>query len=363
MVQELFNRDELARIASEASPDVGHESLLAALRARYPKHDIRLVAIREGWHKDGGLIDPAGNQVAESWRDWMKAEYEAAGQDARAVWAKHKDAGLVTTEWRGETLYFTSPSGRGPEEFFQIEVDATFEATDRMAFDPFGPEDLSDLLSPFSWAAEEQELSPRRYQFAKLTNVRRFVQGMLEAEREKRLRQLPEKAKKVIRLQHIVPGPGEEQPVQEIPFLEMFPDWLEWPMKEVRLFRDWTESSPGRGGEVLCRHWFLAFFDYEEQEGRRLGFIPQWADADGGMSLPEIEYQSWRSLYDLMDRLETFDGQTGYPFSWYFYMLHGNRINFSAGEAVAEALKQGKIRLPEHDEKVLLRWHENEYGF
>jgi hypothetical protein len=44
-------------------------------------------------------------------------------------------------------------------------------------------------------------------------------------------------------------------------------------------------------------------------------------------------------------------------------MLHGNRINFSAGEAVAEALKQSRIRLPEHDEKVLLRWYKDEYGF
>jgi hypothetical protein len=238
MIHELFNLDELARIASEASPDGGHGNLLRALRSRYPKHDIRLVATREGWHRDGGLVDAAGNRIAESWRDWMKAEFEASGQNARAVWEKHKDAGLVTTEWRGESLYFTSPFGTGPEEFFQIQVDVSYEVTNRYAFDPFGAEDLSDLLSPFSWAAEERELSPRRHQFEKLTNTRRFVQSMLEVEQERRLALLPEKAKKVIRIQHLVPGQGDEQPVQEIPFLEMFPDWSWRLVRDVRVPSD-----------------------------------------------------------------------------------------------------------------------------
>lgn len=53
-----------------------------------------------------------------------------------------------------------------------------------------------------------------------------------------------------------------------------------------------------------------------------------------------------------------------YPFSWFFYMVHGNRIGAAAGGIVAKAIIAGEMKpLPEHDEKVLLRWAEQQYGF
>jgi hypothetical protein len=59
--------------------------------------------------------------------------------------------------------------------------------------------------------------------------------------------------------------------------------------------------------------------------------IPQWADADGGLDLPEIKSSLEASPYGVIEYLDQFDQQVGYPFAWYFYMLHGNRVTSSAG--------------------------------
>jgi hypothetical protein len=65
-----------------------------------------------------------------------------------------------------------------------------------------------------------------------------------------------------------------------------------------------------------------------------------------------------------MESLSNFDQQAGYPFAWYFYMLHGNRVSSSAGGVVARAIMDGRISpLPDCDTKVLLRWNSDKYGF
>ena len=51
------------------------------------------------------------------------------------------------------------------------------------------------------------------------------------------------------------------------------------------------------------------------------------------------------------------------PFAWYFYMLHGNRVDDACGKRVLAAAEAGKIVLPEHDYRVLKDWREHPYGF
>jgi hypothetical protein len=70
-----------------------------------------------------------------------------------------------------------------------------------------------------------------------------------------------------------------------------------------------------------------------------------------------------RPIFSLMDALEKFDREAGYPFAWFFYMVHGNRMGRNVGEKVIEGLKTGKIGLPENDKRVLLRWGEHPYRF
>jgi hypothetical protein len=69
------------------------------------------------------------------------------------------------------------------------------------------------------------------------------------------------------------------------------------------------------------------------------------------------------SPYGVMESLIQFDELLGVKFGWFFYALHGNRITGSAISVVARGVKEGKIRLPERDEKVVLKWDESSYGF
>lgn len=169
---------------------------------------------------------------------------------------------------------------------------------------------------------------------------------------------------RVINVDEDEDGRMSTRPAQDIPFLDLHPDWLARPMHETRFLQDWQEASTGTHGIVLAHHWFFEMRDYIDHKGRRqLGFIPQWSDLDGGRSLPQITAEHCESVFRLMDMLERFDAQCGYPFAWYFYCLHGNRVQGVVARTIAQAAQRRKIGLPPDDKKVLLRWAENEYGF
>lgn len=360
---ELLNQVEIKQVVEATEPGEGHASLLAALRKRYPGRSFDLVASRFDRRQDGGLVDQGGQRHAESYKDWMRAEFEAAGENAQKVWEKHKDAGLIFTEWRGHTLYITIPFGPAPEDFYQLEVAVWSEIMIQAAFGFVAPAGLHGLINPFFVNdINKLEVTPPRYLFKRLTNLRQFVKEMEEVEMAKRQRDLPETESKRILVNRAVPGRAELE-VQKVPFLQKCPDWLARPMRERRFLQDWRESSAGAGGRTICRHWFLQIEDFRGSEGRQMGFTPQWSDADGGKNLPEIAANHHRSVYGLMEALEDFDRRAGYPFAWFFYMLHRNRMDGDVGEMVAEGVKAERIRLPAVDEKVLLRWHGDQYGF
>lgn len=371
---EILNKDVLTSICIRAPYRDDHSHLLSALSVRYPGQEFFQVAERGVWSSvEKGLCAAGGDVIANSFRSWVNEQYEAAGQDAKAVWQKHKDSGLVLTEWRGSTIYIAAPYGPEPDAFIQIEVKAKHEVTCRYAFedDPWAaPDDLDDLLNPMSASSPEQELQPWRYELRRIVDIRRFVREMVATYKTDRLARLPEMEKKKI---HIIPyeaspvdekiGSASRQQTQDILFLEMYPDWVAWEHPCTRLLRDWVESSAGHDGRRFCEHWYLQVNECESDGKRQYQAIPQWADRDGGMGLPEIHPGEEASPLATLDKLNDFDRQAGYPFAWYFYMLHGNRISDNAGQAIVRGLKNFSFRLSERDEKVLLRWAGRQYGF
>ena len=44
-------------------------------------------------------------------------------------------------------------------------------------------------------------------------------------------------------------------------------------------------------------------------------------------------------------------------------MPHGNKVSPEVGETIAHGLREARVRLPDHDAKVLLRWADERYGF
>ena len=372
---ELFNLEEFTKLAVSQPYDPNHDGLLTSLRKRYPHAEFNVVATRGDWSSvQKGLVDVEGRKISEDFVKWVTAEYDAMGQDARAVWEKYKNSGLMLTEEQGTTLYIASPFASSPEAFIQIEISMSHEVADRYAFDDCvwaAPDNLNDLIDPMTGVSDAKEISPFRYKFERMTNIRRFCQEMADLERQSRLEILPEIEQKVVRVVTVESyektrplSSDFRQEVDEITFLEMFPSWLDRAKNEIRFIQDWQESSAGRYGARLCDHWFLLLRDYTDREGKRvMSFIPQWADADGGLDLPEITSQDRDDVYGAMSRIEKFNAQVGYPFAWYFYMLHGNRIDYTVGETVARGIQAVKISLAKCDAKVLMRWYEREYGF
>ena len=372
---ELLNIGELTRLAAATAYDCDHAGLLAAFRGRYPDIEFRLSGGGCEWYMPRhGLLDAAGHKIAADFRDWASEEYDAAGQNIRILWEKYKDAGLVLTETRGSTIFIAVPYSSEPDAFFQIEVEASHEIAARYAFPGrlWGPpDDLDDLCqTTFLLPDKEQcELSGWRYNFARMTNIRHFLKELAELERRRKLAELPEMERKVIRTTTVTQCTPVRQgcwdineEVKDTPFLDMFPDWLDWKQPEERFFLDWQESSASAWR--LCDHWRLELHDYVGRDNeRKLSFVPQWADADRGLDLPEISPDYEASPYGVMESLSQFDKQLGITFGWYFYALHGNRISGSAISVVARGIKEGMICLPNRDEKIVLRWAERGYGF
>ena len=373
MKSELLNHNELATTINAVTVTADHSELLAAIKARYPAVPFKLIARREGYSWCPGLIDRDGNKVTDNLVTWINQELLAAGNDAREVWRRHKDSGLVKTEWTGERVYITVPFGKDPDAFQQIEILVGSETTVQTFLDisaEYAPEDRGDLISGpcMVYGLHEQKtLSGPQYRFEGITNIKRFLRQLVEIDKANKLAKLPDMEKRVIRVQDITMGDEGQQASEssQIPFLDICPDWIKQKPPEFRFFQDWLESSGGRAGSLLCDHWFVQHSDYTDPKGNRSMYLcPQWADADGGLDLPEITPGREASLYGVMESLSEFDHQAGYPFAWYFYMLHGNQVSSSAGGVVAQAIQNGILNpLPDCDKKVLLRWNENKYGF
>lgn len=371
---ELLNQNEILTILSATPVTEDHTALLNALRDRYPDTPFQLISEggRSTW--DVGILDKSGNRVTTKLGTWVDQELAAADGSAREVWHRHKDAGLVRTEREGVSLKLTAPYGAGPDAFYQLNLLAGPEIATQNMFDPGYPaDDRFDLLSGpcmIFGDAERKILAPAQYKFEGLTNMKRFLRELVEVDKTNKLAELPEAQQKVIRVQHVYPGAEQERTEKFIPFLQQFPDWADRVPPSIRLFQDWQESSAGREGHRFCEHWYIQVNDWVDAKGlRRLSVVPQWAAADGGLNLPEIfpewEDEDHRSpAYGIMQSLQDFDQQVGYPFAWFFYMVHGNRIGAAAGGIVAKAILAVEMKpLPPHDEVVLLRWADQQYGF
>lgn len=140
------------------------------------------------------------------------------------------------------------------------------------------------------------------------------------------------------------------------PFLDFQPDWFGVVPREVRFFRDWEESS-ARNVRVFAR-WALDITDYEHNGQREIGFIPRPPHPPA----EKLEVGQ-ASVHILMDRIEAIDREVGLSFGWFFLMTHGNRVAADVGEAIAQGVREARVRLPDHDATVLLRWADQRYGF
>ncbi len=334
--------------------------LVPALAVAFPGFDFSVAQVDDDyWRDTRSVIRPDGTRVGEL-RPWMTAELAQDGGDVKATWARLKDTDLQITEWRGTSAFVFAPTGPAVADYIQIALGREIEWRAGPVVNPdYRPYGEQELLDP-SWPRTDQlpdsdRLAGPVYRLldragGALIHVRSFLDRCGRVERDKREAKRPELERRVIR----EVGPGG---TRERPFLEEVPDYFEFVPRELRFFRDW-EASSARSQRVFA-HWALDARDYTHKGEREVGFIPRPLQMPRERLLMTPE----TSVHQLMDRIEAVDCEVGLPFGWFFLMTHGHWVETDVGLAIADGLKAQRVRLPDADAAVLLRWAERTYGF
>lgn len=352
----------LADLVAKIQPDSKHKALLAALQ-RYAGADLagaQVVAVRgDIYLQRRHVLTAAGQLVAPDHEAWLQEQCDAAVPAALAPRLRALDYRL--SQCNLTRLYVTvDRASARAQDFLQLEIDLEEERIDRRLFDEDASwrrvENLRDLCSaaedgPRVAEVERTLCRPVAYRLRRAVDVAQFVE---EAERI----YIANNEKAGARLVKVTPDGGEPR-VGTV--AELFPESKPGPWKGRRLFEDWAVSSAGRAGERFCHHWALDLQDWTNprDQHRDMALIPVWGFAGklakvGPLSLSD---------YALFGKLETLDRRTKCPFAWYFYMLHGNRVEDWVGHRIIRAAEAGAIVLAEHDYRVLKGWEARIYGF
>lgn len=361
MAFERLDKLALANIIAEAPVTNGHTALLKELSAAFPRAKFEFMCADSSyWSTCGRLVDMRGHTVAEHAKDWLREQYQVAGDDAKAVYDRYRGDGLQRTEYEGRTLYIAVPTGSKADEFIQIEIDLYHEEhTKGVVFRDWYPEFGSGFEAlERSFESQDSDTSPEPqvispyYRFARSTDIATFVA----------------RAAKFAQLE-VTMGGGRTIRVIEVGNSDVshhdktLSALRSDTLPARRLFDDWQASSARN--ELFYRHWHIDSLGdnsaYKEtHEPLQHDFIPGW---NTSAKLPCVHKVEGESSSTLLNKLTEFDQIAGYPFAWFFFMVHGNRIQGDVGHCIAEAVMDAEIQLPPSDKEVLLRWFQSPYGF
>ncbi len=309
-----FDLDGIMQVCTQLQPTGDTRPLLEKLAPYLGGLEMEPVSQRGGWYRLGGLINAEGERITDDLVAWIEAE---TGDDMAALWDLAGDAGYRVTKRVGKTHYFTAPTGEGPEEFVQLEVEEIQEITDRLLLDPADPaEDLQDLLDPVNYTPLPADpVGPAQYHFRRITPIASLMKGIQER------------------------GANGNSPLR-------------------RFMADWTESSARE--HRFSEHWILML----RQETGRYGELQRSAKPSPAYigDLPKLEFDPDLRGVDLAKRINVFDREIGYPFAWYFLMLTSRAVPKETTQQILRDLMGAYDYLPARDLKVLRRWSDKPYA-
>lgn len=327
-------------------PASADADLAPALSAAFPGFAFSTAVFDDFyWRGDTRTVLAADGARLGDHREWVERELAGLGGDFFAFWDRHRESGLKFSEWRGTTIYAFAATGPGVADFVQIGLEREHEFVAGPVVDPdYRPRSADDLLEP-SWVEREPVakapvLAGPVYRLRRrggLVHMRSFLATRQRLEREQREARRPELATRVI---HEV-GPG----------------WFDFVPRENRFFADWQRSSASTAR--IFEHWAFEITDYEERGQRQLSFIPRPLK----MPAERLQLEEGVSVHRLMERIEAVDAETGLPFAWFFLMAHGHWVDPEVGDAIADGLRAGRVRLPDPDAAVLFDWAAKKYLF
>jgi hypothetical protein len=290
----------------------------------------------------------------------MEAELAKEGGSIRGLWQRLKETELEVTEWRGTSALAFAPTGPAAADYIQIALGRESEWRAGPIVNPdWAPYGIEELSDPSHLRRDELTavnlLTGPLYRLLNcaggaFVHVRSFLDRCQRIARETRKARRPEMRRRVIR----DVGPDG---TKQTPFPDIAPDWFDDTPREIRFFQDWAESSTARAR--VFTHWALDIRDTTHQGERQIGFIPRPLHAPKDRLVAHADL----SVHVLMDRIEAVDREIGLSFGWFFLMTHGHWVDPDVGLAIAQGLKTQRVRLPDRDARVLLRWAEHSYGF
>ncbi|RUW21028.1 hypothetical protein [Mesorhizobium sp. M1E.F.Ca.ET.041.01.1.1] len=348
-------------VLKSLEPVSADAELAPALANAFPGFEFTAASIDDFyWRGDARtVLSPSGTRIGDH-RAWVERELADLSGDLTAFWNRHRSGDLRFTEWRGASVFAFAPTGLGVADFVQLSLGREIEVLAGPVVDPdYRPHNADDLLDP-SWVRREPDavapvLAGPIYRLrgragGGIVHMRSFLARQARIEREQRAARRPGLENRVI---HEV---GSESK-RDTPFLDANPDWFDFVPRENRFFADWQRSSAC--DHRIFDHWAFDIHDLEHRDRREIGFIPRPLRFPSEQLLAEDSV----SVHRLMERIEAIDAEVGLPFAWFFLMTHGHWVDPDVGDAIADGLRQGRVRLPDRDAAVLLAWADEPYLF
>ncbi|RWO99790.1 hypothetical protein [Mesorhizobium sp.] len=339
------------------SADAG---LAPALNQSFPGFAFTVATIGDPYWRNPHAVVAADGTRRGDHRAWVEKELAELNGDLTAFWNRHREGDQKFAEWRGASAFAFAPTGPGVADFIQLSLGREIEVLAGPVVDPdYRPDNADHLFEP-TWVsrdstAEAQPLAGPVYRLrgragGGIVHMRSFLARRARIGKEQREASRPELENRIIR----EVGPDG---TRNTAFLDANPDWFDFVPRENRFFADWQRSSAC--GHRIFDHWAFDIHDLEHRRRREIGFIPRPLK----MPAANLALEDGISMHRLMERTEAIDAEIGLPFAWFFLMTHGYFVDPDVGDAIAEGLRQGRVRLPARDAAVLLAWADKKYLF
>ncbi|MER9134359.1 hypothetical protein [Mesorhizobium sp. M0768] len=348
-------------VLAALQPQSADAELAPALNKAFPGFALTVTSIDDPyWCNPHAVIAADGTRLGDH-RAWVERALADVGGDLTAFWNRHRESGEKFTEWRGTSAFAFAPTGPGVADFVQLSLGREIEFLAGPVVDrDYRPTSADHLFEP-TWVSRESAVEARQlagpvYRLrgragGGIVHMRSFLARRARIEREQREARRPELESRVI---HEV---GSDA-TRDTASLDANPDWFEFVPRENRFFADWARSSSAAAR--IFDHWAFDIHDLEGRGPKReIGFIPRPLKYPAERLLGEEGV----SVHRLMEGIEAIDQNIGLPFAWFFFMTHGHWVDPDVGDAIAEGLRQGRVRLPDRDAAVLLAWADRRYLF
>jgi len=350
----------VAAVLAGLTPATADAELGPALTRAFPGFSFATAAIDDCYWRDTRTVVAADGMRLGDHRAWITREVAALDGDLTEFWARHRCGDLRFAEWRGASVFAFAATGPGVADYVQIALGREIEWLAGPIVDPdFRPRSVDDLLEP-SWVSRDcptdvPQLAGPVYRLVgrgtgAIVHLRSFLGRCVRIERDRREARRSQMEARTIR--EIGPDGA-----RDVAFLDAAPGWFDTAPREDRFFEDWESSSAA--SERVYDHWALDIRDYEYRGEREVGLIPRPRRFPSARLLADPAMPPQR----LMERAASIDREIGYPFAWFFLMTHGHWVDPDVGRAIAAALREQRVQLPERDARVLLRWDAGRYSF